>query len=325
MSNQVGQSAAVCQPNRQPRDPIAHLSKHPCEQEQLKKLPKEQKSTNPQLLEAQLKELCHMSKAWDLTAKLNIPQLSDPEFDPVADPIQLPLLPFQKSYLKSHQQCKDSNACLQSLAKRTLKARAAAFRARKSRKFRNPWIIVAAKGPWFQALVLADVMQNEDHSRDPSVEVAALAALNIPPPPSLMDRQGPPVVKREAPVVKVIRKEYRAMTDQERLAFQNAVVALKNKVVNSSYNAFDLHASLHSAAYSPQAHFGCSFIPFHRIYLLMLEKQLQEVSGDNTVAIPYWDSTLDSQLPSPCDSVYLIVDNMNLIVDSIKYLILLTY
>uniref|UniRef100_A0A915JY09 Tyrosinase copper-binding domain-containing protein n=1 Tax=Romanomermis culicivorax TaxID=13658 RepID=A0A915JY09_ROMCU len=190
--------------------------------------------------EVQLKQLCRMAKSWDLTAKLNIPELTDPDFDPIKNPIQLNLLPEQKMYIEKKRHCNNSDSCIQLLA------------------------------------------------RSSSIDLQGIFATNS---------------RRRAFSKKVIRKEYRIMSDKERQIFHKAIIDLKKKTTSKGYNAYDLHASMHSAAYAPQAHLGCGFIPFHRIYLLMLEKQLQDVSGDRSLAIPYWDSTLDSTLPHPCDSI----------------------
>lgn len=67
----------------------------------------------------------------------------------------------------------------------------------------------------------------------------------------------------------VTRKEYRAMKDEERDAYHNAVGKLKRTLVNNTRSMFDLHAGMHTGASSPMAHYGCAFIPYHRMYLLM--------------------------------------------------------
>jgi len=45
------------------------------------------------------------------------------------------------------------------------------------------------------------------------------------------------------------------------------------------------------------AHSGPVFLPWHRLMLLLFELQLQRVSGDNQVGLPYWDWAADGALP----------------------------
>ncbi|VDL63901.1 unnamed protein product [Nippostrongylus brasiliensis] len=59
-----------------------------------------------------------------------------------------------------------------------------------------------------------------------------------------------------------------------------------------------IHASVASTG---SAHSGPAFLPWHREYLKRMELALRSV--DATVAIPYWDSTLDSRIPVPKHSV----------------------
>jgi tyrosinase len=46
-----------------------------------------------------------------------------------------------------------------------------------------------------------------------------------------------------------------------------------------------------------RAHGGPIFLPWHRMFLLRLEQQIQRVSGDPTAALPYWNWTSDGDLP----------------------------
>ncbi|KAL6736409.1 hypothetical protein Aduo_006765 [Ancylostoma duodenale] len=96
---------------------------------------------------------------------------------------------------------------------------------------------------------------------------------------------------------KALRKEYRTLSDNERNRFHAAMWTIKRSGV------FDDLVRIHSRfASSSGAHSGPAFLPWHREYLKRVELALRFV--DPSVAIPYWDSALDSHLPSPKDSVF---------------------
>lgn len=102
-----------------------------------------------------------------------------------------------------------------------------------------------------------------------------------------------------------LRKEYRMLTDAERQKYHAALNKLKvNKI--DGLSKYDLLVIRHDPKYSPGAHFGPALLPFHREMLKQLEIALR--LEDPTVAIPYWDSTLDSSLPSPADTVLWTAD-----------------
>ncbi|XP_019180324.1 PREDICTED: polyphenol oxidase B, chloroplastic-like [Ipomoea nil] len=95
----------------------------------------------------------------------------------------------------------------------------------------------------------------------------------------------------------IVRREYSALDDESREKFATAVRKLKERRLPVDHADYDLFKSLHQAGFSPGAHFGASFVAFHRMYLFMYEKMLQNVAGDSTIFVPYWNSTLDSDLP----------------------------
>ncbi|KAK6739569.1 hypothetical protein RB195_008209 [Necator americanus] len=95
---------------------------------------------------------------------------------------------------------------------------------------------------------------------------------------------------------KVVRKEYRVMSDDERNRYHKALWTIKNN------GRYDQLTQVHSQyTLSPGAHSGPGFLPWHREFLKRLEFVIREV--DPTVALPYWDSTLDSSIPDPSKSV----------------------
>uniref|UniRef100_A0A914D148 Tyrosinase copper-binding domain-containing protein n=1 Tax=Acrobeloides nanus TaxID=290746 RepID=A0A914D148_9BILA len=105
---------------------------------------------------------------------------------------------------------------------------------------------------------------------------------------------------------RAVRKEYRTLTDEERRRFHAAVLKLKSEPIfdgdvtcQSTYRKF---ARIHETfAGVGGAHGGPSFLPWHREYLKRFEFALRRI--DPSVAIPYWDTTLDSSLPNPRDSI----------------------
>ncbi|KAL3095980.1 hypothetical protein niasHS_005739 [Heterodera schachtii] len=98
---------------------------------------------------------------------------------------------------------------------------------------------------------------------------------------------------------RIVRKEYRMLTDNERARYHAAILQLKRGTGSYEYNRIAyLHFDLRAM---PAAHSGPTFLPWHREYLKRYEIGLRAV--DPYVSIPYWDSTLDSRLPNPADSI----------------------
>ncbi|KAK6046966.1 hypothetical protein COOONC_15529, partial [Cooperia oncophora] len=125
---------------------------------------------------------------------------------------------------------------------------------------------------------------------------------------------------------KAIRKEIRMLTDDERERYYEAVRILKQ---NGEY---DRISRIHSqSTKSGGAHSGPAFLPWHREFTkrqdtvsktcyssftwtdLKKDKPFSEFTMpryefalrqiDPSLALPYWDSTLESALPRPGDSV----------------------
>ena len=84
------------------------------------------------------------------------------------------------------------------------------------------------------------------------------------------------------PVMVRIRKNAVALSAAERGRF---LVALK-KINNKGAGTFAGLRLVHYEKGIYEAHFADGFLPWHRAYLLDLERQLQLI--DSTVALPYW-------------------------------------
>uniref|UniRef100_A0A914HRA4 ShKT domain-containing protein n=1 Tax=Globodera rostochiensis TaxID=31243 RepID=A0A914HRA4_GLORO len=98
------------------------------------------------------------------------------------------------------------------------------------------------------------------------------------------------------PLRKAVRKEYRQLSDEERAKYHAALKTLK------ASKEYDRLAAIHKAVdNSGAAHSGPAFLPWHREYLKRYEIRLRQI--DPTLALPYWDSTLDGHLPTPEDSI----------------------
>jgi tyrosinase len=91
-----------------------------------------------------------------------------------------------------------------------------------------------------------------------------------------------------------VRKNQASLSADERAAFVNAVLALKNMVrPGGTISIYDEYVQAHMLAMGAgQAHEGPAFLPWHRAFLRSFERDLQAV--DPTVTIPYWDFTVDN-------------------------------
>ena len=79
-----------------------------------------------------------------------------------------------------------------------------------------------------------------------------------------------------------VRKNANTLTPGERDRFVAAFAQLNNQ----GAGRFADFRNMHVAVSSPQAHFNAGFLPWHRAYLLDLERELQAI--DASVALPYW-------------------------------------
>jgi len=79
-----------------------------------------------------------------------------------------------------------------------------------------------------------------------------------------------------------IRKNADTLTAGERDRFISAMARLNNQ----GQGRFTDFREMHTNASDPQAHGEPAFLPWHRAYLLDLERELQAI--DASVALPYW-------------------------------------
>ena len=84
------------------------------------------------------------------------------------------------------------------------------------------------------------------------------------------------------PVMVRIRKNANTLTTAER----DRLVAAFAQLNNQGTGRFADFRDMHTAVSSPQAHGAPAFLPWHRAYLLDLERELQAI--DPSVALPYW-------------------------------------
>jgi len=89
-------------------------------------------------------------------------------------------------------------------------------------------------------------------------------------------------VLQELPCMVRIRKDANALAKGERDRFVNAMAKLNNR----GAGRFADFRNMHTNAGSPEAHGAPGFLPWHRIYLLDLERELQAI--DPSVTLPYW-------------------------------------
>ncbi|WP_251093431.1 tyrosinase family protein [Streptomyces sp. Caat 7-52] len=94
-----------------------------------------------------------------------------------------------------------------------------------------------------------------------------------------------------------VRKDVSTLTAGERRRFVNALLELKRR------GEYDEFVRLHIDVYTADgenglrsAHMAPSFLPWHRRFVLELERALRRV--DSSVTVPYWDWTRDRKATS---------------------------
>ncbi|MEO8795657.1 MAG: tyrosinase family protein [Daejeonella sp.] len=90
------------------------------------------------------------------------------------------------------------------------------------------------------------------------------------------------ILSREAVMVRV-RKNGNSVTVEERARFLNAIVSF-----NNTFNGYLTFNAIHDAAGKPEGHNGPGFLPWHRAFILDLERELQRL--DPSVALLYWNT-----------------------------------
>lgn len=83
----------------------------------------------------------------------------------------------------------------------------------------------------------------------------------------------------------------------------NNGLPLSIRGIQQDLSTYDLFVFWHMVAMSLQlsvgnaAHSGPIFLPWHRMFLLRLEQEIQRVLGDPDFGLPYWDWAADGELP----------------------------
>ncbi len=94
-----------------------------------------------------------------------------------------------------------------------------------------------------------------------------------------------------------VRKNVSALTNPEKTAYVNAILALKADTISprpdaanaaGALNRYDVYAWIHMLV-NNGAHRGAAFTPWHREFLRQFELELKAVSGNPAMTIPYWD------------------------------------
>jgi tyrosinase len=104
-----------------------------------------------------------------------------------------------------------------------------------------------------------------------------------------------------------VRKNQSKLSDPEKLKFVSAVLALKaEKKPGNTLNTYDQYVQWHKdtvddATGRNDAHKGPAIFAWHRVFLLEFEKDLQRISGDPNLGLPYWDWRIDN---SPTSSIW---------------------
>ncbi|MGB8995489.1 MAG: tyrosinase family protein [Pseudonocardiaceae bacterium] len=111
--------------------------------------------------------------------------------------------------------------------------------------------------------------------------------------PSILDRDAPLVISRAdasgtvldtVELMVRIRKDAETLSDAERGAFLFALVTLHGR--GGAVDTYETFRQAHQESTLGEAHGNDGFLPWHRAYVLDLERALQRI--DPAVSLPYW-------------------------------------
>ncbi|MHC8314110.1 tyrosinase family protein [Pseudomonas sp. LB3P31] len=96
-----------------------------------------------------------------------------------------------------------------------------------------------------------------------------------------------------------IRRNHRDMTQQQKYAFVEAILRLKNEIPSvlrpGQQNRYDDFVQIHKNSMGrgnpiiPNPHRSPLFYPWHRILIRQFELALQRAANDESMALPYWN------------------------------------
>uniref|UniRef100_A0A158P795 Tyrosinase_Cu-bd domain-containing protein n=1 Tax=Angiostrongylus cantonensis TaxID=6313 RepID=A0A158P795_ANGCA len=93
---------------------------------------------------------------------------------------------------------------------------------------------------------------------------------------------------------RALRQEIRTLTDFDRSQFEDTVNWMKVSGIYNRISRVHKYAGVHA---------GPAFTLWHREFLKRFELVIRHFSPNPNMGVPYWDSTLDSELPEPLDSL----------------------
>ncbi|KAK6730173.1 hypothetical protein RB195_006935 [Necator americanus] len=107
-------------------------------------------------------------------------------------------------------------------------------------------------------------------------------------------RENDCVLKNGKLLKRAIRQEIRTLDDVVRKQFEDTVNWMKRIGLYNRIARVHKYAGVHS---------GPAFTLWHREFLKRFELVIRRHLVDPNMGVPYWDSTLDSELPNPLDSI----------------------
>eukprot|EP01084_Bolivina_argentea_P197688 338725_1 len=97
-----------------------------------------------------------------------------------------------------------------------------------------------------------------------------------------------------------VRKNAIHLTLFEKEQLLDGLYKLKStpSIYNSNYSAYDYFVAVHIVSNDPFKTYGhaqWSFLPWHRTFLYLFERELQRVLNNNSVYLPYWNVANNTQ------------------------------